>query len=638
MAFDRPIEADSVKDFGLLSSLIRAPVVGILWLLGGENSNSKEDADEQEDKPMTMQREQLGDAVDGDASSCVEGGVGSSDGHANNSDGRSGLTVDDDHDDPSVAQDTSSVTSMTTNPTDNKENRSSSPQRPMNTSNNESKCKSRKAGPGITERPTPSPSTNDSSHYHNKPHIPDADDGTEIIDDLVAVMERSHVNIGVIAGPATNAFLTSHRILSSSSTVSLSASYSASTFSTAHPSQSINNVTLPSQSLIHDDSNPSIRGNKKMSWSDEGGHRSLVEYFDESSSSSHPPRSKHWSAMKRNGCMRESRHSFDGAERGVGAQRNDVKKIKSALKRCGSYSPPGSMYANDATRLLGDAPNSSSAESSSSSPDMKSFRSISMIGSSDSSGSTSQDTDDSMAAVTDKFANSNECVPSTLHFGCGQASGGLIIPRGGPSDPSNDSRYQLILGAGAPASRKQNAGAAAGEHDTSQNADAPAVKASVVSNPATSTTNSGPSISPGLHHHFLPRHGNGYVSPQYGFYVNITPPTPEMYAKAWDKSSKHAIQQQSYLQFQYQDKYKAPSPIPEGSYDGNDVVIPQRFVGRSSVPRPSSNRSSSQEQQGQVESTRQSSLKPTFTKNKKGMGMLLAENSHHGVWPTVPFG
>lgn len=73
MAFDRPIEADSVKDFGLLSSLIRAPVVGILWLLGGENSNSKEDADEQEDKPMTMQREQLGDAVDGDASSCVEG-------------------------------------------------------------------------------------------------------------------------------------------------------------------------------------------------------------------------------------------------------------------------------------------------------------------------------------------------------------------------------------------------------------------------------------------------------------------------------------------------------------------------------------------------------------------------------------
>lgn len=638
MAFDRPIEADSVKDFGLLSSLIRAPVVGILWLLGGENSNSKEDAEDEEDKPMTMEREQLGNAVDGDTSSCGEGNV-NSDGHANNSDsdGRTGLTVDDDHDDPPVAH-TPSVKSTTTNPTDNKENRSSSPQRPMNTSNNESKCKSRKAAPKITERSTPSPSTHDSSQYHNKPDILDADDGTEMIDDLVAVMERSHVNIGAIAGPATNAFITSHRILASSSTVSLSASYSASTFSTAHPSQSINNVTHPSHSLIRDESNPSIRGNKKMSWSDEGGQRSLVEYFDESSSQSHPPRSKHWSAMKRNGCMRESRHSFDGSERGAGAQRNDIKKIKSALKRCGSYSPPGSMYANNATRLLGDASNSSSADSSSSSPDLKSFRSISMIGSSDSSGSTSQDTDDSMAGVTDKFANSNECVPSTLHFGCGQASGGLIIPRGGPSDPSNDSRYQLILGAGAPASRKQNAGAADGENGTNQNAEASAVKASVVSNPATSTTNSGPSTSPGLHHHFLPRHGNGYVSPQYGFYVNITPPTPEVYAKAWDKSSKHAIQQQSYLQFQYQDKYKAPSPIPEGSYDGNDVVIPQRFVGRSSVPRPSSNRSSSQRQQGRVESTRQSSLKPTFTKNKKGMGMLLAENSHHGVWPTVPFG
>ena len=262
-----------------------------------------------------------------------------------------------------------------------------------------------------------------------------------------------------------------------------------------------------------------------------------------------------------------------------------------------------------------------------------------MIGSSDSSGSTSEDTDDSMAAVTDKFVKSNECVPSTLQFGCGQASGGLIIPRGGPSDlrnycpaGTNESRYQLILGAGAPASPKRIAGAT--EVESGTNKDASVVKASVAPNPA-SSVKSGASNSPGLHHHFLPRHGNGYVSPQYGFYVNITPPTPELHAKACDQASKYATQQQSYLQFQYQDKYKAPSPIPEGSPGGNDVVISQRFVGRSSVPRPSSSRSSSQ---GQTEPSRQNSLKPTFTKNKKGMGMLLAENSHHGVWPTVPFG
>lgn len=488
-----------------------------------------------------------------------------------------------------------------------------------------------------------SSSHDDSSHFHDKSDILDTDATTEMIDDLVAVMERSHVTIS--SGPATNAFLTSHGNVASSSTVSLSASYSASTFSTSHPSQNISYITHhPSQSATLDDSNSSIRGNKKMSWSDEGGNRSLVEYFDESS---HPPRSKHWSSMKRNNSMRESRHSFDGAERGAtaGTHRSDVKVIKSALKRCGSYSPPGSMFAcNTARSVAGDASISfGSADSSSSSPDMKSFRSISMIGSSDSSGSTSQDTDDSMTGVTDKFANSNECVPSTLQFGCGQASGGLIIPRGGPSDSrnncpagTNESRFQLILGAGAPAPRIQNAGAPDGQETGSTNQDESAVKASVSPNPAMYTKSGPSSNSPGHHHHFLPRHGNGYVSPQYGFYVNITPPTPELYAKAWDQSSKNAIQQQSYLQFQY----KAPSPIPEGSPDGKDVVIPQRFVGRSSVPRPSSSRSSSQEQQGQVvvESTRQKSLKPTFTKNKKGMGMLLAENSHHGVWPTVPFG
>jgi hypothetical protein len=161
------------------------------------------------------------------------------------------------------------------------------------------------------------------------------------------------------------------------------------------------------------------------------------------------------------------------------------------------------------------------------------------------------------------------------------------------------------------------------------------VKASSSPNPATVIASG--QNSPG-HHHFLPRHPpNGYISPQYGFYVNITPPTPELYMNTGDKVSRHAaMQQQSYLQFQYQDKSKAPSPIPEGSPD--NVVIPQRFVGRSSVPRPSSNRSSSHGQDQSLSSSRQKSLKPTFTKNMKGVGMLLAESADHGVWPTVPFG
>ena len=41
MAFERPVEADRVDDLGLLSSLVRGP---IMWMLGG-------DRDKQADKP-----------------------------------------------------------------------------------------------------------------------------------------------------------------------------------------------------------------------------------------------------------------------------------------------------------------------------------------------------------------------------------------------------------------------------------------------------------------------------------------------------------------------------------------------------------------------------------------------------------
>ena len=44
MAFDRPLEADSVDDLGLFSSFLRAPVIGtICWLLGGEDAKKQAD-------------------------------------------------------------------------------------------------------------------------------------------------------------------------------------------------------------------------------------------------------------------------------------------------------------------------------------------------------------------------------------------------------------------------------------------------------------------------------------------------------------------------------------------------------------------------------------------------------------------
>ena len=290
MAFDRPIEADSVKDFGLLSSLIRAPVVGILWLLGGEQAKDEDDREKREEnKSIPMDPRQLENAMDG-GNYCKEGIV-NAEGDVKNADNHSALKLGDvnvDDCDPPPASDTSSLSSVTQTPSiENKENKSSSPQRPMNSSIFQSKCKRRQNLPKNMNASPTSPSHDNSSHFQAKPVILDSDAAAEMIHDLVSVIERSHDRISNMAGPATKAFLTSHVVVASSSAVSLSASYSASTFSTSHPSQSINNGTYPSQ-LTQDDSNPSIRGNKKMSWSDEGGNRSLVEYFDESS---RPPRS-----------------------------------------------------------------------------------------------------------------------------------------------------------------------------------------------------------------------------------------------------------------------------------------------------------------------------------------------------------
>jgi len=649
MAFDRPIEADSVDNLGLLSSLIRAPVLGIMWLL------SPKDEEKPNPENETIEKESSDTGYNGNR----EAG-GSSDGC---DPGKKPQVEDDDP--PVDSAPSVDPTNLAELNGENKENDfSSSPQNQpsvevLDYSNDESKCKSKTVA---SKNNVPSSRHSSSRRVEHTA----VDPAIDMIDDLVAVMARSTIAIGGSLGPATSAVLTSEDKMPFSSTTSLSVSYSATTFSNPHQSQikshhsSFNNGDHPSLSLIQNNSSSSMRGMKKTSWSDECGNRSLVEYsyFDDSSV---PPKSNHWSAMKRNS-SRSSRHSFDGVDQGLGTRRGEVRVIKSALKRSGSYSPPVTLYSNNSKGMTDS--NSSPAESSSSTPEMKSFRSLSVIGSSfDSSTSDSSEHENDgfeLSHNTDdtRLSNSNECVPSTLQFGCGRASGGLIIPRGGPSDPryyfpggSSDTRYKLILGAGIPTTHEQQ-----GEQDDMPAQDASSiVKASSSPNPA-AVIASGRN-SPG-HHHFLPRHPpNGYISPQYGFYVNITPPTPELYMNTGDKISRHAaMQQQSYLQFQYQDKSKAPSPIPEGSPD--NVVIPQRFVGRSSVPRPSSNRSSSHGQdqslssvprpssnrssshgQGQyMSSPKQKSLKPTFTKNMKGVGMLLAESADHGVWPTVPFG
>lgn len=615
MAFDRPIEADSVDDLGLISSLIRAPVLGIMWLLGGEHTDS--------DNELSVSPDD-GDAAESDS---VDDRVGSSNERCQD---REKINIDNDDptgessSTPSEPRDQSKIKGIGT---ENKENelsflnKLSSAGSPDSSEEHMSKCKSEKSIPR---------SSRQSSRRDDQSH--DIDPATETMDDLVTVMERRHIgnpssSSDSSPGPATSAVLTSQiKVTASSSTNSLTACYSASTFSDHEKSRpeslhSSNNTGVhPSQMY---------RGNKKMSWSDECGKRSLVEYSDEPAIS---PQSKHWSAMKRS-TYRASRHSFDGGEKATATRRSEVKVIKSALKRSGSYNPPPALYASNAKGSGSSTSLSTGASTTPSSPEVKSFRSISVIGSLDSSNHLSREsthsveTDDSMDAVTNKNLNSNEvhCIPSTLQSGCGLASGGLIIPRGGPSDPryyyprgglnGPDPRYQLILGTGIPTACRQQSETSEQEEKSAH--DAPHTRPDGLSNPVTGSRN-----SPGRHP-FLPRQPNGYISPQYGFYVNITPPTPEMYGKSGDKSSRH-VQQQSYQQFQFQNKFKSPSSIPEGC-PGVTQGIPQRHAGNSNAPRPSSK-------------ARQNFLKPTFTKNKKGMGMLLAENSHHGVWPTVPFG
>ena len=661
MVFDQHIEADSVDDLGIVGHLVRAPLLGIMWLLGGDHSHGD---GEEETKKQMPERKQLEDELSGDSDDEGDGIGENSNVSGSAAHGSSDACSDDSH--ACTSDDESPDTDVSEQPM---------PSQHDLISRAEAKChdKENKDPSSLQNWPSvnylESPPKEDASKYgvsdmkNNARPLSSAQSpagggkrntpSNQVIDDLVSVMESSRITSTEDSsqGPATSAVLSSQDKMTSYSSTSLSASYSASTFSNHHnPSQnsslhsSLNNGSHPSQTSneTNNSLNKSLRGSKKMSWSDECGNRSLVEYsyFDETKVQ---PQSKHWSAMRRNGLRAASKHhSFDG---GDGRTRREEKVLKGVLRRprSGSYSPPTtSLYANSSIGANSLSTSSSSGSSSSTStPQMKSFRSLSVIGSDSSSRSNSiqdegkesantLDTHDSMAAVTDKKLNSNDvqCVPSTLQSGCGRTDGRLIIPRGPynyPMGSANDPRYQLLLG--------QQAGSSKDQEEESKSAE----DEKVGSSPSRPHGLPSGRLSPGHHGHFLPRH-NGYISPQYGFYVNITPPTPEMYAakghlKPGDKASR-SVMQQSYQQFQSQNKYQAPSPIPEGG-PGGPQGIPQRYVGRATVPRPSSNRSSSERES----SSAGRKMKPTFTNNKKGMGMLLAENpGHHGVWPTVPFG
>ena len=328
---------------------------------------------------------------------------------------------------------------------------------------------------------------------------------------------------------------------------------------------------------------------KKMSWSDEAGRQPLVEYFDDRIRSSRPQRSR-WRPSR--SCSFDSQDASSRSSRG----RSQVRVIKSALKRSGSYSPPMQMYAGPS---YSDSVCSTSSYHSSNSG-MKSFKSLSVVGSTDS---------DSVDCIS---PDENRHV-------------GSVIPTGG-AFPS----FQLTLGTAVVRKPEGVSSQDEGESKTlTPKTEGPPIVGTSPVLPHSHHSNR-QSSKP---HHFLPHHSNGYVSPQYGFYVNITPPTPEMFyprpppGTFSDQSKNKAaqVQQPSHQQFAKQKKPFRPSPIPEVT----TVVSPHENV---KPPLQPMFHDSPHNTPGAV----RKSLKPAFVK-KNRMGMFLSDNPHQ-VFPTVPFG
>ncbi len=649
MAFDRPIQADLADDSGegLLSSILRATV----WLLGGDQSQKDQEndslrkvaltsADDDEDKNEGNDDDD--DDCDNENESVRDGSenIDPSENRVQNYDSGQFSYSDQTSDElsRSFQGKESKAPQVQESSTSNKENDSSFEPWPqvgvMDSDDDYDEVgtnqrlptearSSSSRGCASSREPTmksDSPGLRRGS-YDESARSSGGMDGpaTKLVDELVAVMESSSLSC-----PSNSNMNERHRSSSAlPESTKLMGSYSDSSFSshekplklTRH--RSLNNV--------------SCSKSKKTSWSDECGHRSLVEYFDESKTQ---PRNRgHWSNAKRNSYKLHRKSSFDGTVVNSTNEKGEVKVIKSALRRSGSYSPPMQNFANSihSTHSSSATSSSGSSSSASSTQRFKSFRSLSAIGSSCSLNSIHSS--DSPSQCSDSFKTDGtldvQCVPSTLQSGSGQANGGLIIPRGGPGMVGL-AGYQLILGTGVSQMGAQQRGAPVEKERQGEGNVSPINEGNpgIMSKPKMKG-------SPHHHHQFLP-HSNGYISPQYGFYVNITPPTPEMYFSrphpGKDETSQSAIHQH-YQQFQFQKQYHHPSPIPEGRASN---MNPQQH------PSPTVNKDNIKQCGGTLVSdpkaaAMQRSLKPTFKNNKKGMGMVLAGNTHH-VWPTVPFG
>lgn len=414
--------------------------------------------------------------------------------------------------------------------------------------------------------------TSDISTPKPSKHSLDSGPASRVVDELVAVMDATSLDGG---------------------SMKRSPRRSSSRCDLAHLDSETGDVDKPSLSKPNLSSTSSSK--KKMSWSDQAGQQPLVEYFDDR---------KHSSRYRRNSWKPSRSCSFDSQDtssRNSLRGRSQVRVIKSALKRSGSYSPTMQMYA---------APSESMSTSSqhSSTSGMKSFRSLSVVGSTDSD------------SVGCESPNESRHVPPSLQMGRGRASGGLIFPIGGPSFPG----YHVTLGSAVPpkADVVVDKEESKTGHQQQGGHTPPLNKFPSMSHPHNSR-----SSKP---HHFLPHHSNGYISPQYGFYVNITPPTPEMFyprpppGTFSDKSKSSQQQQPSHQQFAKQQKPFRPSPIPEVS-----TVVPPKENKKPPL-QPMFQESPHSTHSGEK------SLKPTFMK-KNRMGMFLSDNPHQ-VFPTVPFG
>ena len=400
----------------------------------------------------------------------------------------------------------------------------------------------------------------------------------KIVDGLVVAMGRNTIEKNYSA-PATRA---------ASFRGELSSSHSASEFSTS---------VSPKPPLHKANSSNSMKS-KKTSWSDEHGDRPLVEYSDDHHQTIE---SRHWTQLRR---KKRSISLDDGNEK-----RSQVRVIKSAL-RAGSYSPPVSMsYASDGESHSSHSISSSSSQIRAEHGGKISSNSLSIVmsslgTSSPDSISVSENSDDSLAAeLSEKLSmkdNNVQCVPSTLKQR-GQRANGLIIPS-----------YHLTMGTQCNA----NTGARTGEQLSSEED-----YSDGGSNPTSNNNKS--RMQTKAQNTFLPHPPNGHVSPQYGFYVNITPPTT-LHTKSVKRGSplrpfeESSPQQQSFKGF----SPFFPSPIPEVEL-AKEMGAAPHLATLSGSPETSADV--------------KNRMKPTFPKNRVGMGMVLAGNQHH-AWPSIPMG